>query len=131
MQNSVWFRNLRSLRFISFGLLTSLLTVTSWAENNSNYVFNGSTANFGVALYIPMSSTGTNNSLQILNGGKVTNNGGALGLNGGDNDNYAIVSGNGSIWQNNGGLSIGSVGSRNSLLITNGGLVQITGSDAY
>ena len=131
MQNTVWFRNLRLLRFVSFGLLAFPLVGNSWAENNSNYVFNGTTTNFGVALYIPMPSAGTNNSLQILNGGAVTNNGGALGLNGGDNDNYAIVNGVGSIWQNNSGLSIGSVGSRNSLLITNGGLVQITGSDAY
>jgi len=108
------------------------LSTVSWAENNTDYIFNGptQTTNFGGALYIPMSSPGTNNSLQILNGGSVTNAGGALGLNAGDNFNYAIVSSNGSLWYNSGAYSIGSGGSHNFLLVTNSGFVRMDG-DVY
>jgi len=134
MQNTVWVRFGWTLRSTTILTFLVLLAKTGRAENNTDYIFNGptQTTNFGAALYIPMSSPGTNNSLQILNGGAVTNAGGAIGLNRGDNFNYAIVSGSGSIWQNNGSLSVGSGGSDNLLLITNGGMVNISsGSSLY
>lgn len=124
-----WFRG---------GLLRNLITIaiSMWAvdlaqaEHNTDYIFNGTTTNFSGALYIPMTSPGTNNSLQILNGGAVTNAGGAIGLNSADDFNRAVVSGVNSLWQNNGNLSIGSNGSHNHLFVTNSGRVNITG-DAY
>jgi fibronectin-binding autotransporter adhesin len=112
------------------GLVFSLGLVVAGpahAENNTDYIFNGptQTTNYGGALYIPMSSPGTNNSLQILNGGAVTNAGGALGLNSGDRFNFAIVDGLGSIWHNSGDYSIGSAGSNNRLLLTNQGVANL------
>jgi T5SS/PEP-CTERM-associated repeat protein len=118
------------MRFVLASALALVFPVVAWAENNTDYIFNGTTTNFGGALYIPMTSPGTNNSLQIYNGGAVTNAGGAIGANANDHFNYAIVSDPGSIWQINGSYSIGSLGSNNRLTITNGGTVNITG-EAY
>lgn len=108
-------------------LLGGIATATALAENNTDYIYNGTTTNFGGVLYIPFTSPGTNNSLQILNGGSVTNAGGALGLNSGDHHNYAIVSDSGSTWYNSGNYSIGSGGSHNWLLLTNTGQATVGG----
>jgi len=101
-----------------------LSPVLLWAENNSNYIFNATTTNFGGPFYLPTTGTGTNNSLQILNGGSVTNTEARIGNNPGDNYNYAIVSSNGSSWYNSGQVYIGYSGAFGQLTVTNGGRID-------
>src|ERR1043166_1207048 len=72
--------------------LTALLVMLGRpcsAENNSNYIFNGTTTNIGGTFIV--GNTGTNNSLQILNGGAVTNTDGYLGYLGGGDFNTGLV----------------------------------------
>src|SRR6185503_16631627 len=110
-------------------LLVSLLfALPARVENNSNYVFNGTTTNFGAFFILPVTSPGTNNSLQILNGGAVTNDTGQIGQLASDPFNYVLVSGTNSsgtpsTWKNNTEFYIGNLGSFNQLIVTNGGLV--------
>ncbi len=67
--------------------------------------------------------SGSGNSLVASNGGVVTSLAGWVGLNGGANNNTAVVTGNGSVWRNAYNLSIGDQGSGNSLVISDGGVV--------
>src|ERR1043166_3880450 len=103
---------------------TLLSPVSTRAENNSNYIFNGTTTNFGGVFNLPTTGTGTNNSLQILNAGSVTNTDANIGNGGSDHFNYALVRDSGSLWYNSGNLSIGSSGMGNYLIVTNGGRVD-------
>jgi T5SS/PEP-CTERM-associated repeat protein len=94
------------------------------AENNSNYIYNGTTTNFGGAFTLPKTSPGTNNSLQILNNGAVTNTTGLIGNNSADMFNYVLVDGTNSLWINTSTLSVGYKGLGNQLIVTNGGYVS-------
>src|ERR1051326_5748333 len=112
-----------ALSFLVFG--SSL----AWAENNSNYVFNGTPGAF-TTLNIPMTSPGTNDSLQILNGGSVAVSGNTfLGPGTSDNNNYIVVTGTNllgvaSTLSTVGDLYLGYSGSGNQLIITNVGVVR-------
>ena len=68
------------------GLLALFSPLPGLAENNTDYIYNGTSTNTGT-MWIPVTSPGTNNSLQILNGGAVTNTYGGLSLGAGDNYN--------------------------------------------
>lgn len=95
-----------------------------WAENDTVFpLAPGASTNIGGPLVI--GTTGTNNSLTIISGGAVTNTSGMVGQNSTANDNWVLVSGSGSLWTNNGQFYLGRDGSRNELVITNGGLVSV------
>lgn len=99
------------------------------AENNTDYVFDGTTTNFGASFVLPNTSPGTSNSLQILNGGAVTNDVGSIGAASTDPFNYVLVSGTNSsgdpsIWRNNTEVYIGNFASFSQLIVSNGALVS-------
>jgi T5SS/PEP-CTERM-associated repeat protein/autotransporter-associated beta strand protein len=64
------------------------------------------------------------NSLVISNGGRVAGIFGTLGRQNTASNNTAMVTGTDSLWTNSGKTTIGSDGSGNSLVISNGGRVQ-------
>jgi T5SS/PEP-CTERM-associated repeat protein len=65
--------------------------------------------------------------LQIISGGVLSNNGyGEVGLTASANNNSALVTGAGSLWNNTNTVFVGDGGSDNSLTIANGGQVVNT-----
>jgi len=76
---------------------------------------------------------GYSNSLVISNGGIVAtsqyNYGGVLGLNADSSNNSVLVTGTNSLWNDGGDLIVGFDGSRNSLVISNGGVVTTSQYD--
>ena len=77
-------------------------------------------------------SSGSGNSLVISNGGTVSDEGTAgqffIGANGSSSNNSVLVTGAGSLWTNRSELYVGSSGSGNSLVISNGGTVAVSSS---
>jgi autotransporter-associated beta strand protein/T5SS/PEP-CTERM-associated repeat protein len=92
------------------------------ATNNSVLVTgtNSVWSCFGV-LYV--GTSGTSNGLTIANGGKVVSGEGWIGVYAGANYNSVLVTGAGSAWTNDTGITVGSSGSTNSLTIASGGTV--------
>src|SRR5262249_47992428 len=71
--------------------------------------------------------------LLLTNGALLTNSGnGVLGLNAGANSNLALVSGTGSQWRVASNLHVGTNGSFNQIVVTNGGsLSDVDGDLGY
>jgi fibronectin-binding autotransporter adhesin len=67
------------------------------------------------------------NELDILNGGLVTG-AGTIGNRASASNNLVVISGAGSAWTNCSGFNVGNSGSRNCLILTNGGRIWITGN---
>ena len=106
-----------------FALFT-LLPSDSPAENNTSYIYNGTTTNLGA---FTIGNNGTNNLLEISNGGAVTNTTGTLGGGGANGDfNSAFVTNTGSMWVNSLDLNIGfdTDANSNRLIIADGGVVE-------
>jgi T5SS/PEP-CTERM-associated repeat protein len=91
------------------------------AEDNTALVVDGQTLSSGGALVI--GDTGTNNSLAILHGGKLTNTTATVGAQITARGNRAIVRDPGSVWHVQDALTIGQQGAFNALVITNEGRV--------
>jgi fibronectin-binding autotransporter adhesin len=70
---------------------------------------------------------GSNNSLVISNGGLVHDSTAYVGNNPMGPNNTVWVSGRGSVWTNSGALYVGYYGLKNSLVVSNGGLVSDSG----
>src|SRR5262245_13523405 len=100
--------NSRGTWFIGWACV--LLASVALAEYNTDYIFNGTTTNYGGVFNLPFSSPGTNDTLQILNGGSVSNTTATISPGGSDNHNSALVSGLNSLWYNSGDLVFGAVG---------------------
>ena len=81
---------------------------------------------------IYVGNSGSGNSLVISNGGTVSDEGTAgqffIGANGSSSNNSVLVTGAGSLWTNRSELYVGSSGSGNSLVISNGGTVAVSSS---
>ncbi len=109
-----------------FSTLIGRVGSNNWAivtGTNSTWTNNGV---MGVGL------SGSFNTLLISNGGTVINNAAYIGSNTGANSNSAIVTGPGSVWNNkndnnSGQMAIGTSGSFNTLLLTNGGTLLSAG----
>lgn len=102
-----------------------LVAIPARAEDNTVMTVDGVTSN--VASYI-LGSTGTNNTLSVLNGGRLVNTGdGIIGNAAGASNNIATVNGSGAIWTNTGSLIVGNAGSGNRLTISNGAFVAAQG----
>src|SRR5688572_29976924 len=65
-----------------------------------------------------------NTTLILTNGSRINNVGGTIGQNSGSSDNLVQVIG--SVWSNSLFLTVGNAGTRNALLVTNGGAVFCT-----
>jgi T5SS/PEP-CTERM-associated repeat protein len=100
-----------------------LTVMTSLAENNTTYDYNGTTTNLGA---FTIGNNGTNNTLVISNGGAVTNTTGTLGTGPTGDFNSAYITNAGSIWVNTGdwqsGFDFGA--NSNRLIIADGGVVE-------
>src|SRR2546426_2691646 len=68
--------------------VAACITPCAWAEDNVAIILNGTTTNFGGSLTI--GNTGTNNSLQILNGGSATNTSATVGASTTANNNFVL-----------------------------------------
>ncbi len=93
------------------------------AESNTTFTVSGTLYGTNI-LYI--GNTGTNNSLIVTGGGRVTNNTGYIGNTARANGNSALVTGTGSVWFSRGNLYIGYSGSVNRLTVSSGGRVVDT-----
>lgn len=71
---------------------------------------------------------GSYNGVSVLDGAKMVNGSGMLGLNADSTNNSVTVSGTGSLWQNNDTLYIGNQGSYNGVQVFDGGSVVVTGT---
>src|SRR6185503_13592963 len=78
---------------------SALGAFTVLAENNTSYIYNGTTTNLGAFI---IGNNGTNNVLAISNSGAVTNTTGTLGTGPNGAFNSAFVTNAGSIWVNTG-----------------------------
>ena len=68
-------------------------------------------------------ASGRSNSMVISNGGTVRNATAIIGSNAVSSNNAVLVTGGSSLWTNSGSITVGSGGSGNSLVISNGGKV--------
>ena len=98
------------------------ISAVALAEDNTTLLINGTTTNIGGSLVI--GSTGTNNSLVIINGGSVTNASATIGSAATADRNFVIVSNTGSLWFNSNDVVLGSSGAENRLSILDGGVVD-------
>lgn len=107
-----------------------LHTGSAYGEDNTSQSFVGVTTNLGGALIV--GNTGTNNTLLISSGSVVTNTEGIIGNGSTAKFNSALVTGPGTVWVNTGtngqlvfqaAVMVGSDGSFNSLVISNGAKV--------
>ncbi len=83
------------------------------------------TARWQMGTTLSIGSTGAFNRLVIDNGAQVVGtfagNTAILGETAASTNNFALVTGAGSLWSNAGSINIGSFGARNQLVISNGG----------
>jgi fibronectin-binding autotransporter adhesin len=76
---------------------------------------------------LTIGQAGSDNSIHIVNGGKVFSRGGVIGLADTGVNNLAVVDGPTSIWRITNSLNVGGNGSSNSLIVQNGGAVMVSG----
>ena len=109
----------------SFNVGASRIGQTATARNNSVLVTGaGSTLTNSGSFIMGGAAGANNNSLTISNGGSFNSAAGNFIGNGGNN-NSALVTGAGSVWNiYSGVLTTGNSGATNSLIITNGGTVK-------
>ena len=107
------------LSYLCFSPLARAQVVNDGATATLNHITN--TISGGITV-------GTNGPFTLLiltNGTLLTNSGtGTIGLNAGANSNTVKVTSGNTRWSMSSDLSVGSIGSFNHLVITNGGLVQ-------
>ena len=109
-------------------LFCMALIACSSAFGYSNPVEGGTTETVTNDWYVAVpwlmvGSNSGNNSLKVVEGGQVFNQIGSLGNSVNSSCNSALVSGNGSIWNNSLELSIGYMGASNALTVSSGGAV--------
>jgi len=111
----------RISRWLLSILCSLLLFSSSFAENNVAVVVDGVYTNVGGRIRI--GNTGTNNQLRIINGGWLDSTSGFVGNKASASNNFALVEGANSVWNNSGTLYVGKDGSFNTLRIRQGGTV--------
>jgi len=119
-------------------LLTAEGTLANVAGSSGHQVIVSGTAsswtNIG-NLGIRIGNDGTANSLIVTNGGKVFNSANStgfsyLGFNATASNNFLRVTGAGSLFEDQFGLTVGNSGSSNALLIASGGTVRVAANTA-
>src|SRR6266446_2224981 len=107
------------LSYLFFSPLSQAQIVNDGATATLNHVTNT------ISGSIIVGTNGPFTLLILTNGTLLTNSGnGTIGLNAGANSNTVKVTSGNTRWAMSSDLSVGSVGSFNRLVITNGGLVQ-------
>jgi T5SS/PEP-CTERM-associated repeat protein/autotransporter-associated beta strand protein len=108
-------------------LATSSASIGYHADSSSNSVLVTGAASLWInesSLYVGESGSG--NTLVIYGGGNVSNNFASIGREATASNNSALVTGAGSIWSGT-TVDVGYDGSGNSLVVSNGGIVQLDG----
>ena len=100
------------------------------APSSNNFVLvTGLGSTWSNSGYLLIGSDGSGNSMVISNGAQVVNNYGSIGNSATSSNNSVLVTGLGSTWSSSAGLYIGSGGSGNSMVISNGAqVVNYSGS---
>jgi fibronectin-binding autotransporter adhesin len=109
--------------YIGYGTNSSNNTVLVTGTNSNGI----STWTNSDDLYVGYDGSG--NSLTIESGATVANTFGYIGYGTNSSNNFAVVTGAGSTWSNNGNFIVGHFGSSNRLIISNGG--NVLGGDSY
>ena len=95
--------------------------------NDNSVLITGTGSTWNNSGDLTVGWNGSSNSLVVSGGGSVTNgqsnNGAIIGLNIDSSNNSVVIAGAGSTWKGSGDLQIGSSGSGNSLVISNGATV--------
>jgi T5SS/PEP-CTERM-associated repeat protein len=112
--------------------VSGVIVGVSSNDSQNQLVITGTGSQLTSSGKLKVGSSGSSNSMVISGGGRLFTQYGYswIGQFAGANGNSVLVTGPNSLWSNNGGLDIGTHGAGNSLVISNGGIVQITG-DAY
>ena len=105
--------------------------------SNNSVVVSGAGSAWSNHLALVVGRSGAGNSLVISNGGHVHSfyepigyfGSGFVGYNQGSSNNFVLSTDTGSVWSNDNTFSIGSEGSGNSLIISNGG--QMVNGNGY
>jgi T5SS/PEP-CTERM-associated repeat protein len=107
----------------------AVIGLSNTANNNSVTVDASSLTINGTnnaSLYVGYA--GASNKLTISSGGIVTDTNGYIGVTNGANGNSVLVRDSGTLWTNEGDLTIGVEGGGNSLTVSNGATVAVHGS---
>ena len=104
-----------------FGLVVSEVEAENFTTNTVNTSSNVAASTFVVG------DTGSLNFLQIVSGGSLTNNTGAIGNTSSASSNTVLVTGSTALWTNKSNLLIGDAGVFSQLVVTNGGRVFSNG----
>ena len=106
----------------------------SAAASNNSALVTGSGSVWSNETYLYVGDYGSRNSLVISNGGKVMAGDSYIGYNSASSNNSVLVTGTNSAWGSSPAwyrLYVGYSGSRNSLIISNGGTVVSSGYLGY
>jgi len=120
-------RRWAGILFAAVGALLSVMVPQSRAEYGVTNIINGNTINYTGTWKV--GANGSLNAQIITNGGILAVVGeGIIGYSAISSNNYAIVTGSGSLWNNSGKLYVGFYGSANQLTIQSG---VVSNSDGY
>jgi T5SS/PEP-CTERM-associated repeat protein len=132
LESSGWLRvgdagGTNSLHVLNGGKVTSLNAGLGYGTNfgalrKNDLVVDGSGSELFVANTFFVGYWGSSNTLWIRNGGRVVSRSGVAGVTNGSDGNFISVDGAGSLWSND-VLTVGVIGGRNTLVVTNGGQV--------
>ncbi len=100
--------------------VTEIIGYNQSAKTNRVVVSGPGSAWTGISNFF-VGLNGSFNELDILDGGLVSDASGYLGYNTPSSNNLALISGTGSVWSNSALFGLGYGGSRNQIIVTNGG----------
>jgi T5SS/PEP-CTERM-associated repeat protein/autotransporter-associated beta strand protein len=107
--------------------LDALIGFNAGSDDNKLTVTGaGSQFTGSAALYV--GNGGSDNTLEVLDGGVVTSVLGRMGALAGSDGNFAKIDGTGSLWDISGTLRVGGAGSDNSISVLNGGELKVGGN---
>ncbi len=108
---------------------SSFTKIGGYTTSNQNFVaVSGADSKLKTDNTLIVGYDGSYNGVAVLDGAKMVNGSGMLGLNADSTNNAVTVSGTGSLWQNNDTLYIGNQGSFNAVQIFDGGSAVVTGT---
>jgi T5SS/PEP-CTERM-associated repeat protein len=110
-----------SVLAVASALFLNLVVSRAAAETGVTNIVNGVTSNVAGNYYV--GNSGPFNVLIATNAGKLIDTYGTIGNTAAASNNFALVTGTGSIWSNSNDLHVGDNGSGNRLTIANSGIV--------
>jgi len=94
------------------------------SASNNSVIISGSNSLWKSSSSLTVGNGGSGNLLVISNGGVVNDQFGYIGNSSTGSNNTALVTGSNSLWSNSSSLTVGNGGVGNSLMISNGGVVN-------